>query len=137
LERIEIGAAELANLGKGTLRLISGRGTLEILTLFCCTQKKVRFTELANLFKHISTKTLASRLKELEKRGILTRTAYNEIPPRVEYSMTEKGQGLAESVSPLIRWMMEWSKPEGPSTHKAKGSEYSSPTSCCEPRKEA
>jgi DNA-binding HxlR family transcriptional regulator len=116
MERIEIDASELANLGKDTLRLISGRGTLEILTLFCCTQKRVRFTELAKLFKHVSTKTLASRLKELEKEGILKRTAYNEIPPRVEYSMTEKGQGLAESVEPLIKWMVQWSKPKEPST---------------------
>jgi len=132
LERIEIDAGELANLGKDTLRLISGRGTLEILTLFCCSQKKVRFTELARLFKHISTKTLASRLRELEKEGILKRTAYNEIPPRVEYSMTEKGQSLAESVEPLTRWMIQWSKPEKSPAEKTKGSRDSSAMTCCE-----
>jgi len=42
--------------------------------------------------KGISSKTLARRLKELEKDGILERKAYNEIPPRVEYKMTKKGQ---------------------------------------------
>jgi DNA-binding HxlR family transcriptional regulator len=132
MERIEMDASELAKLGKDTLRLISGRGTMEILTLFCCSQKKVRFTELAKLFKHISTKTLASRLKELEKDGILRRTAYNEIPPRVEYSMTEKGQSLAITVEPLIRWMIQWSKPDKSSTQKTKESGDSSPVTCCE-----
>jgi DNA-binding HxlR family transcriptional regulator len=133
MESIEMDAADLAELGKGTLRLISGRGTMEILALFCCSQKKVRFTELSNLFKHISTKTLASRLKELEREGMLKRTAYNEIPPRVEYSMTEKGQSLAMSVQPLIRWMIQWTKPRISSTTKMKGSGDSSPATCCQP----
>ncbi len=90
---------------KGTMKLLSNRGTMEILCTFCCSQKKVRFTELAKLFNHISTKTLASRLRELEKEKILTRTAYNEIPPRVEYSMTPKGQSLVEALLPLIQWI--------------------------------
>jgi DNA-binding HxlR family transcriptional regulator len=132
MERIEMSPSELAKIEKGTLRLISNRGTMEILILFCCSQKKVRFTELSKLFKHISTKTLASRLKELEKEGILKRTAYNEIPPRVEYSMTEKGQSLAMTVEPLIRWMMQWSKPEKSSIQKTTGSGDSSPVTCCE-----
>nr|MDO8098603.1 helix-turn-helix domain-containing protein [Candidatus Njordarchaeota archaeon] len=126
MESIEMDAADLARLGKGTLRLISGRGTMEILALFCCSQKKVRFTELSNLFRHISTKTLASRLKELEKEGILNRTAYNEIPPRVEYSMTEKGQSLAEAVEPIMRWMVQWSSPRKTATKEAESSK-----NCC------
>jgi DNA-binding HxlR family transcriptional regulator len=133
MESIEIEPAELAKLGKGTLRLVSNRGTIEILSLFCCSQKKIRFTELSNLFKHISTKTLASRLKELEKEGLLNRTAYNEIPPKVEYSMTEKGQSLAMSITPMIRWIIQWSKLEKPSTGKMKGIADSLATPCCAP----
>jgi DNA-binding HxlR family transcriptional regulator len=136
LEEIKIEAAELARISKSTLSLIGNRGTIEILSLFCCSQKKVRFTELSSLFKHISTKTLASRLKELGKEGVLNRTAYNEIPPRVEYSMTSKGQSLALAVEPLIRWMIQWSKPGGSSTRGSKSPEDSSDTSCCETRKE-
>ncbi len=132
MESIEMDAVELAKLGKGTLRLIGSRGTMEILSLFCCSQKQVRFTELSNLFKHISTKTLASRLKELEKEGILKRTAYNEIPPRVLYSMTEKGQSLAESVGPLMRWMIQWTKPIKFSNQKMNDSEGSSLDTSCE-----
>ena len=90
---------------KGMLKMISNRGTMDVLCTFCCSQKKVRFNELAKLCNHISTKTLASRLKELEKEKILTRTAYNEIPPRVEYSMTPKGQNLIDALLPLIQWI--------------------------------
>ena len=45
---------------------------------------------------------MAIRLKELEKGGILERHAYNEIPPRVEYNLTNKGQELVESVINLL-----------------------------------
>ena len=57
----------------------------------------------------LSSKTLARRLKELEKDGILERQAYNEIPPRVEYKMTKKGQELVESILNLIQWIIKWS----------------------------
>ena len=89
----------------GILKMLSSRGTMEILCTFCCSPKKVRFNELNKLFKHVSTKTLTSRLRELEKEKILTRTAYNEIPPRVEYSMTQRGQSLVEALLPLIQWI--------------------------------
>ena len=94
MESMDLKAVKCLTAGNDTLRLLGSRGPMEILCLFCCSQRRVRFTELGNLFTHISTKTLASRLKELEKNGLLTRTAYNEIPPRVEYSMTKKGQSL-------------------------------------------
>lgn len=47
--------------------------------------------------------TLACRLKELEKGGMLDRQVYNEIPPRVEYRLTTKGQELVESVINLLQ----------------------------------
>jgi DNA-binding HxlR family transcriptional regulator len=57
-------------------------------------------------------RVLARRLKELEKADILTRQAYHEIPPRVEYRLTTKGQELVESVISLLQWMRKWSKQE-------------------------
>lgn len=108
MESNELTSILCSTLGKDMLRLLGSRGTMEVLCMFCCSNAKVRFTELSKLFKHISTRTLASRLKQLEKEGILRRTAYNEIPPRVEYSMTEKGQTLAEALVPLMRWMTRW-----------------------------
>ena len=49
----------------------------------CCTTNPVRYKQFRELMKGISSKTLARRLKELEKDGILERHAYNEIPPGV------------------------------------------------------
>ncbi|HEY9386850.1 MAG TPA: helix-turn-helix domain-containing protein [Nitrososphaeraceae archaeon] len=60
--------------------------------------------------KGFSTRTLSIRLKELEKGSILERHRYNEIPPRVEYSLTTKGQELVESVVNMLQWMRKWAK---------------------------
>jgi DNA-binding HxlR family transcriptional regulator len=92
------------------LKLLGSRGTMDILCVFCCSNPVVRFTKLSIMLKHVSTKTLSSRLKELEEYGILKRTAFNEIPPRVEYSMTEKGKKLAEALVPLIEWVTFWTE---------------------------
>ena len=89
--------------------LITKRGTFEMLIPLCCTTNPVRYKQFKGLMKGISSKTLARRLKELEMNGILERHAYNEIPPRVEYKMTEKGQELVESIINLIQWMIKWS----------------------------
>ena len=89
--------------------LITKRGTFEMLIPLCCSTNPVRYKQFRELMKGISSKTLARRLKELEKDGILERHAYNEIPPRVEYKMTEKGQELVESIINLIQWMIKCS----------------------------
>ncbi|HEX7142893.1 MAG TPA: helix-turn-helix domain-containing protein [Nitrososphaeraceae archaeon] len=89
--------------------LITKRGTFEMLIPLCCTTKPVRYKQFRELMRGISSKTLARRLKELEKDGILERQSYNEIPPRVEYKLTKKGQELVESILNLLQWMIKWS----------------------------
>jgi DNA-binding HxlR family transcriptional regulator len=91
-------------------KLITKRGTLEMLIPLCCSTQPVRYKVFRQLLKGFSSKTLARRLKELEKGEILERQAYNEIPPRVEYRLTPKGQELVESVINLLQWMRKWSK---------------------------
>ena len=91
-------------------KLITTRGTMEMLIPLCCSTQPVRYKEFRQLLKGFSSKTLARRLKELEKGGILQRQAYNEIPPRVEYRLTTKGQELVESIINLLQWMRKWSK---------------------------
>jgi DNA-binding HxlR family transcriptional regulator len=91
-------------------KLITKRGTLEMLVPLCCTSEAVRHKEFRMLSKGFSSKTLALRLKELEKGGILRRQAYNEISPRVEYQLTPKGQELVVAVINLIQWMRKWSR---------------------------
>ena len=89
--------------------LVTKRGTFEMLIPLCCSTNPVRYKQFRELMKGISSKTLARRLKELERDGILERHAYNEIPPKVEYKLTKKGQELVESIINLIHWMIKWS----------------------------
>ena len=91
-------------------KIITKRGTLEILIPLCCTTEPVRYKQFKQALKGISSKTLAIRLKELEKSGVLERLSYNEIPPRVEYKLTNKGQELVESMIDLLQWMKKWSR---------------------------
>jgi DNA-binding HxlR family transcriptional regulator len=90
-------------------KLITKRGTMEMLIPLCCSTQPVRYKGFRKLLKGFSSKTLARRLKELEEGKILERLAYNEIPPRVEYRLTTKGQELVESVINLMQWMRKWS----------------------------
>jgi DNA-binding HxlR family transcriptional regulator len=100
---------QVMNETKKLRELITKRGTLEILIPLCCTTDPVRYIKFRKSMKGFSSKTLAVRLKQLEKNGILERKAYNEIPPRVEYRLTDKGQELLESVIGLLQWMRKWS----------------------------
>jgi len=89
--------------------IVTKRGTLEILIPLCCTTDPVRYITFRKSMKGFSSKTLTIRLKELEKNGILDRQQFNEIPPRVEYRLTQKGQELVESIINVIHWMRKWS----------------------------
>lgn len=56
----------------------------------------------------VSSKTLASKLRLLEERRLLTRTSYAEVPPKVVYALTEKGQQLASIVLGILAWEEGW-----------------------------
>ena len=66
--------------------------------------KKIRFRDLLLKFEGISPSILTSSLKNLEKNGIIQRKLYQEIPLRVEYSLSEKGEELRKVLTPLIEW---------------------------------
>jgi DNA-binding HxlR family transcriptional regulator len=103
---------DIDSLMKETSRLrniITKRGTLEILIPLCCSTDPVRYVTFRKSMKGFSSKTLTIRLKELEKSGILNRQSFNEIPPRVEYRLTPKGQELVGSIINLLQWMRKWS----------------------------
>ncbi|GGZ88964.1 transcriptional regulator [Streptomyces subrutilus] len=63
-----------------------------------------RFTELRDALPGISPHTLTSRLRQFEATGIVTRTAYAEIPPRVEYRLTPLGEGLRDVLEAMASW---------------------------------
>ncbi len=71
---------------------------------------RLRYTGIMQELKGISPKTLADTLKDLEESGIVRRDSFNEIPPRVEYSLTEDGLRLREAVVPLLQWAVDRSE---------------------------
>lgn len=86
-----------------TLSLISGKYKMVI--LYCLMEfKVVRYNELKRYIKRISHKTLSVSLKELEKDGLILRKEYPQIPPKVEYSLSNKGCSLMEILDKLCVW---------------------------------
>lgn len=67
---------------------------------------KMRYKELMSAIPDISQKMLSSSLKQLEADHLITRKAYAEIPPRVEYSLTETGESLAPALNMMIDWSL-------------------------------
>ncbi|MFD0312780.1 winged helix-turn-helix transcriptional regulator [Streptomyces flavalbus] len=66
-----------------------------------------RFGELRRLVPGITEKVLASHLRELEADGVVRRDSYDEVPPRVEYALTEQGVRLNAALGPLADWGRE------------------------------
>ena len=86
-----------------TMSLIQGKYKMFILYALM-GYKVVRFNELKKYIKTISYKTLSTTLKELERDGLVLRREYPQIPPKVEYSLTERGKSLI----PILDSMCDW-----------------------------
>ena len=67
-----------------------------------------RFSELERSLRGVSPKTLSERLKKLEDASVVTRTCYAEVPPRVEYTLTEKGHALLPVIESMRTYGTEW-----------------------------
>ena len=89
-----------------TVNILDGKWTLLILReLFTGTK---RFGELRAGLAGVSPKTLAERLRILEQQGIVNRVIYAEVPPRVEYSLTDLGKTLNPIIEALRDWGTVW-----------------------------
>ena len=86
-----------------TMSLIQGKYKMFILYALM-EYKVVRFNELKKYIKTISYKTLSTTLKELARDGLVLRREYPQIPPKVEYSLTERGKSLI----PILDSMCDW-----------------------------
>lgn len=91
-----------------TIRIIGGKW--KVVILYLISYKINRFSEILRLIEGISKKILTEQLRELEGDGIISRKVYPEVPPRVEYTMTEKGLTLR----PIIFAMRDWGILDGP-----------------------
>lgn len=88
-----------------TLSIVSGKWKLKIIYLLSC-MGTVRYGILKKNIDGITHKMLSSQLKELENEAIIFRKEYPQVPPKVEYSLTEKG----ESLIPLVVAMCDWGR---------------------------
>ena len=86
-----------------TLSLISGKHKMVI--LYCLMEyQPVRFNQMKRYLGKISDKTLSQNLKELEGDGLVHREVYPQIPPKVEYRLTDRGESLMEVLDQLCIW---------------------------------
>jgi len=89
-----------------TLRVIAGKWKPLIL-YFLAQDGPIRYGELRRAVRDVSDKMLIQQLKELEADGLVNRTDYREIPPRVDYNLTPLGVSLAQALVPLCTWGTE------------------------------
>lgn len=86
-----------------TLSLISGKHKMVI--LYCLMEYEVvRFNGLKRYLKNISDKTLSTNLKELEADRLIIRTEYPQVPPKVEYRLSDRGKSLMVVLDQLCVW---------------------------------
>lgn len=86
-----------------TLNLLSGKWRTHVLYALC-RQPSCRFSDLKKAVPHITNTMLSSTLRDLEALGVISRTQFNEIPPHVEYALTEKGRALLPVFCEMARW---------------------------------
>lgn len=88
-----------------TLLLIGGKW--KPIIMYCLRSETRRFGEIGARIPAISRKVLAEQLKELEQDNLITRKHFKEIPPRVEYSLTELGKSMAPVLFEIEKWGLE------------------------------
>lgn len=86
--------------------LLSGKWKLEIMWLL--NQRVYRFGELRKAIPGITQHMLTAQLRELEADGLVSRTVFAEVPPRVEYEITLKARGLGPTMEALTAWWKEY-----------------------------
>ena len=95
-----------------TLSLIAGK--YKPIILYCLMEyEPVRFNEMQRYLGRVADKTLSQTLKELERDGLIHRKMYPEIPPRVEYTLTDRGRSLMRVLDQLCDWGIA-NRPQSP-----------------------
>ncbi|MEZ4708943.1 MAG: helix-turn-helix domain-containing protein [Caldilineaceae bacterium] len=92
-------------------RIIGQKWTLQIVKTLL-EEERVRFCELQDALGGVNPTTLSTRLKLLEENGLVRRTQISDLPPHVEYSLTEMGRQLDEVLQAVVGWSRRWLCPE-------------------------
>lgn len=90
----------------GIIPLLHGKWELQIM-LEVCRADVLRFGEYKRRLPTITNSVLTAALRNLEKWGLISRTQFNEMPPRVEYAPTEKGRSLLPVCYEIVKWGAE------------------------------
>ncbi|MDU8607978.1 helix-turn-helix domain-containing protein [Pseudomonas syringae group sp. 247E2] len=88
------------------LRILEGKWKIAIIVQLFAAKEPLRFSELGRRVEGVNQKMLIQQLKELEKDGILTRIIYPQVPPRVEYALSDLGLALGPTIESLIDWTL-------------------------------
>jgi DNA-binding HxlR family transcriptional regulator len=88
---------------EAALKLLEGRWKLVIL-FHLFGGKVLRYSDLERLIPNITQKMLGQQLRQMEADGIVVRKAYPQVPPKVEYSLTEWGQALCPALDAILKW---------------------------------
>ena len=91
-----------------TMDLIGGKWKLIILWYLLDGSK--RFSQLNSLMPNITQKMLTTQLRELEEKGLINRHVYPQVPPKVEYSLTEQGYSLKHILNDICSWSTSYAK---------------------------
>ncbi len=94
-----------------TAEIISGKWTLLLIRDLADGSR--RFCELERSLEGISPRTLSLRLRALEEQGIVVRATFPEVPPRVEYALTEKGRALVPLIEDMRAYGRRWIPRDG------------------------
>ena len=97
-----------------TLKILEGRWKLVIL-FHLFGGRILRFSELERAIPAISQKMLIQQLRQMEKDGIVRRIVHQQVPPKVEYGLTDWGQALCPALDALLKWAGQRESEEDPS----------------------
>ncbi|MFD0696149.1 winged helix-turn-helix transcriptional regulator [Paenibacillus sp. GCM10027628] len=87
---------------EATLEVLGGKW--KTLILYHLTDQTLRYNSIKKLIPNISYKVLTAQLKQLEQDGLIQRVEYEQVPPKVEYSLSEYGESLKPVLSSMCKW---------------------------------
>jgi DNA-binding HxlR family transcriptional regulator len=116
--KLEDVAPDMAARGiEAAFRMLEGRWKM-VIVFHLFARDVLRFSELEKAIPGISQKMLIQQLRELERDGIVSRTVFPQVPPKVEYRLTKWGQGMCPALDELLEWAAKRPRQVPPNSSK-------------------